>query len=120
MASKLVDFAGPWAGLTTVCEYLGITEQQLEQLVEQRQVLGILFRDHRRYFPTRQFHQGQVLEGLPAVLEVLAVGPANEQTWATWLAAPIDGEITGWDLLRAGQLDMLLTEARHDVWRWNQ
>jgi hypothetical protein len=99
---------------------LHITEDQLEQLVERSQILGVRFNDNRRYFPTRQFDRGRVLSGLPAVLEVLAAGPTDEQTWATWLAGPVDGENTGWELLRVGRLEMLLTEARRDVWRWNQ
>jgi hypothetical protein len=119
MSSKLVDYAGPWATSSTVCEYLGITAHQLEQLVERRQILGVRFIDNRRYFPVRQFHEGRILGGLPEVLEVLGAGPFGEMTWATWLAGRADRKMTGWEHLRAGHLEMLLTEARRDVSRWN-
>ncbi|MET0843368.1 MAG: hypothetical protein ABWY23_05930 [Mycetocola sp.] len=118
--SDLVEYIGPWADASTVRDYLHIDDAVLGRRLENREILGCRFRDNRVYFPIRQFQSGQVIEDLKYVLDVLATGIDSPRTWATWLAGiPGDDMITNWEHLRAGRLDLVLTEARRDAERWN-
>lgn len=121
MANKFVDHAGPWASSETVQEYLHIDSDELARLLANHEILGCSFSDRKTYFPLRGFLDGRLVDGLGEVLAVLASGPTNAQTWATWLAgSPRDDGVSHWEHLRAGRLDEVLLEARRDVARWNQ
>lgn len=118
--SEWVDYVGPFASTQDVREYLHIDQIELDRRLANHELFGLTFSDGSTYLPTRQFQHGRVVEGLRDVLEILATGPFDATTWATWMAGnPGDG-ITHWERLRAGELNLVLTEARRDVGRWNQ
>lgn len=119
--SDLAEYRGPWADASAVRDYLRINDAELSRRLENREILGCQFRDREvYYFPTRQFQNGRVVEGLKEVLDVLATGISSPQTWATWLAGmPDDDETTNWELMRTARLDRVLIEARRDAYRWS-
>jgi hypothetical protein len=115
-----VEYAGPWLGAQKVKDLLHIDSPELARRLANREILGCEFRSSNLFFPSRQFHRGSVIHGLKNVLDALAEGDPDPETWALWMAgSPGDG-ISNWDLLHAGCLDFVLTEASRDAARWRQ
>jgi hypothetical protein len=114
-----VEYAGPWTDLPAVCEYLNVTADEVQRMVDQRRLLGCEFRDNKLYFPTRQFMNHGVVNGLSDVLDALAAGIDSPQVWATWMAALPEDGVSAWELLRTGRLQDVLVEARRDASRWS-
>ncbi|EQM73039.1 hypothetical protein L687_07115 [Microbacterium maritypicum MF109] len=57
------------------------------------------------------------------VLQTLATGTNSKWTWSQWLIARPEGdgvEPSAIEQLRAGHLDDVLRDARHDAWVWSQ
>lgn len=119
MAAKSnVELAGPWASEETVCDYLDLTRDEVEAMVSRGEILGCAFDDGNLYFPTRQFHNRQVLPGFHDVLHVLATNIDSAKVWSTWMAAAPFGT-PAWEQSRTGHLEDVLIEARQDAGLWN-
>lgn len=113
-----MELAGPLASEQTVCEYLSLTRDEGEAMVNRRELLGCIFDDGNMYFPALQFHNHEVLAGLADVLRILATGVDSAKVWSTWRAAALYST-PAWEQLRTGQLDEVLIEARQDAGLWN-
>lgn len=121
--NPLTEYAGPWADTAAVQHHLGgISRQAVHKRVSAQKLLACKFRDGALYYPTRQFTAHGVVAGLPEVLTVLATGTDSPQTWAAWLAGPMepgaDGSRTWWDALADGDVEAVVSEARRDASRW--
>lgn len=122
------DHVGPWTDIHEAARHLRVSPSRILARVERRELLGMRFGDGELYLPVRQFlGSGRVVPGLREVLDELATGIDSPQVWGTWLACPagpmLAGEgdhPTGWDLLAAGEVEMVLLEARRDASRWQQ
>lgn len=74
-------------------------------------------------YPVWQFQDdGELLPGLPAVLEVLASGINDGWTWALWLQTVVPGELDGktvteW-LRDGGDVEPVLQLAANDAAAW--
>lgn len=110
--SDLSEYSGPWAGSRQVCNFLDIDLSELARRTANREVLGRTFSDGSVSYPTGQFVDGQVVEGLAAVLDVLATYDADPNTWTLWMTGSPGGGPTNWELLLAGHVETVLTEAR--------
>lgn len=113
--SDLMEYSGPWAGTRQVCNFLGISPSELALRTSNRELLGRTFTDGNVYYPTRQFIDGQIVDGLPAVLDVLSAADADPDAWIIWLSGNAGERATIWELLRAGQVEAVLTRARRHV-----
>lgn len=108
---------GPWVKARAVAEDCNILEQELLGWTESRRVLGVEFADGKYYYPAKQFKDGAPLVGLDQVLAVLArafVAPASQ---AGWFAGRmyVGMDVTRWDLLRLGDVKLVLSCAQDAV-----
>jgi hypothetical protein len=119
---RLTDRQGPWVSAASVMEGLQVGRAALAKQRTAHRILGVRFADRTFYYPSRQFRDGRVIDGLRQVLDALAVGSDDPDTWAAWMAGPADAaEPEGdsmWDLLREGEVDAVVREARRDAARW--
>lgn len=113
-------FQGPWVSPRAVQDALQVSREALSKQRERRQLLGVRFSDNRFYYPARQFERGRVIEGLSRVLNELAAGVDDAETWATWLASadPADPGRSMWDALRLGEVEAVVGAARRDAAGW--
>lgn len=100
------------------------TEAEVATAATSLTVLELLTKDGVRPHPAFQFRDGRLVEGLAQVLQVLSTGTRGGWTWAQWLnTRPDDGrggeEPSAIERLRAGDLEGVLLEARHDAWAWS-
>lgn len=121
----------PWAGVIGPCysrasmaRALGWTEADVATAATSLTVLELLTEDGALLYPAFQAWDGRVVPGLTEVLHVLNTGTSSRWTWAQWLnTRPDDGlggeEPSAIERLRAGDLDGVLLEARHDAWAWS-
>lgn len=121
----------PWAAIIGPCytasslaRALGWNEAHIVEAVASLHVLELEASDGPLLYPTFQVWDGRVVDGLGAVLEVLSAGTSSRWTWAQWLNAAADDD-SGEDApcaieqLRAGQLDIVLRDARHAAAAWS-
>lgn len=96
-----------------------ISRQAIEQRRRRRNVLALQTSDERWIYPTWQFIDQGVLQGLPEVLN--AFGEESSWSVGTWLTTPreeLDG-LTAVEWLRQGRdRDVLLRLAHHAASRW--
>lgn len=119
-----VDIIGPCDTRTSLARALGWTEDQVAESAVSLRLLELLTDDGVLLYPAFQVDDGQVVAGLTEVLRVLSSGTRSRWTWAQWLNTPVDDE-TGEEVpraieqLRAGQLDIVLRDAKHVAWAWS-
>lgn len=108
---------GPWVTAKAVAEYCNISEQELLVRTESGWVLGVEFADGKYYYQAQQFMDGGPLAGLDQVLAVLARGFRAPATMAGWFAgrAYIGMDVSRWDLLRLGDVKLVLGWAQEDA-----
>lgn len=108
---------GPWVTANAVAEYCNISEQELLQWTEARRVLGVEFADGKYYYQAQQFKDGAPVVGIDRILAVLAPAFVARASQAGWLAgqAYIGMDVTRWDLLRLGDVKLLLGWAQDDA-----
>lgn len=75
---------GPVLTEAQVSEMLGVSSEDIADLVAGRSLLGLHTRDGQLVYPEFQFKNGRVLDGLSEVLGV-AVGVVDDWTLASWL-----------------------------------
>lgn len=116
---------GPFYTVSSGARLLGITEEEILRKAENLELLRIITADGVELFPSVQFHEGAVIDGVPEVLKVLQDGIDSPETWAFWLTARVrfDGDqerLTALEKLLAGHKEAVLLEATHDAWAWKQ
>jgi hypothetical protein len=90
--SELIALSGPWAGIRQVCVYLNRNPSELVQMVQNREVLGRRFSDGNTFYPTQQFHNGQVIKGLTSVRTSLPLATQIRKPGSLgWRGAPETG-----------------------------
>ena len=112
MMSELMEVFGPWAGIRQVCHYLNIDPSELARRTANGEILAREFDNGSVFYPTPQFLQGQVIDGLKAVLDVLATRGVDQDHVRLWLANSSGDLPSYWDHLRAGRLELVLDAAR--------
>jgi hypothetical protein len=110
---------GEWVTPQAVMNYCHITADTLREWRVTNRVLGAEFNDGNFYYPTAQFRDGRVAPGLSDVLAVLSRGFRANATRIAWFAgrAYVGEAIARWDLLRAGEVSLLIEWAKQDVAR---
>ncbi|MBT2473643.1 hypothetical protein J7E68_03390 [Microbacterium sp. ISL-103] len=118
----------PWAAIVGPCytraslaRALGWTEQDVATAVEALDVLEVLPVDGQPLYPAFQIADGRLVAGLADVLRTLSTGTESRWTWAQWLNSTGYAEESRRpiDMLKDGELDQVLLEARHDAWSWS-
>lgn len=123
------DAASAWSGIvgacytaTTLGRVLGYTEDEIAEAANSLHVLAVTTTDGITLYPQFQVWDGQVVDGLAEVLQVLCTGTDSRWTWAQWLNTAIPGSEPGpsrhIDELHAGLLDVVLRDAEHDAAAW--
>lgn len=114
------EIVGPCFTTTTLARTMGWTEAEVSEAAEALRLLRLHTDDGKSLFPAFQLHEGDVVEGLQAVLRVLRSGVDDPWTWAQWLNTetyephsrrPIE-------MLGSGQIEQALRDAHHDAWAW--
>lgn len=121
----------PWAAIIGPCytraslaRAIRWTEQEVAVAAARLDLLKLDTIEGKMLYPAFQIHDGQVIDGVKEVLQVLSTGTASRWTWAQWLNAAVDDE-TGApsppaiEQLRAGRIDDVLRDARHTAWSWS-
>lgn len=103
---------------------LGWTESKVATAAASFIVLELLTDEGVKLYPAFQVHEGFLLEGLGAVLQVLSTGTTSRWTWAQWLNTQVNDDSgekapSAIEQLRAGYLDDVLRDARHAAWSWS-
>ncbi|WP_150954654.1 hypothetical protein [Microbacterium testaceum] len=114
----------PWASIVGPCytskscaDELGLTVPGLVRATQEMRALRLTTRDGIELHPSFQIRDRQLLPGLEQVLLILQTGLGDPWTWAQWLNAEVDGR-RHVNKLWAGNLEVVLREARHDAWAW--
>lgn len=120
--------SNPWAAIigpcytpTSLARALGWSEAEVAAAAETLGVLELDTKEGALLYPAFQVREGKVVDGVAAVLRVLSTGTRSRWTWAQWLNTRLDdGEgSSAIEQLRAGHLDEVLLDARHDAWAWS-
>ena len=120
----------PWAQIVGRCyrraslaRALGWTEDEVTAAAGSLQILELLTDDDVLLYPEFQMNEGQPVEGLARVLEVLSTGTRSRWTWAQWLNSPFEDDSRepaprAIERLRAGQFDEVFRDAGHAAAAW--
>jgi hypothetical protein len=122
--SRWNEVLGPFYGPGQVAAYLGgISRQAVADRRSRHTLLGLRTSDGVWVYPTFQFNeQGEVLEGLPGVLKILAP-VLDDWSLAGWLMSSFDplGGSTPIEWLRCGEAPEPLVElARREAARFER
>ncbi|WP_217584204.1 hypothetical protein [Microbacterium sp. GbtcB4] len=121
----------PWAAIIGPCytasslaRTLGWNEALIVEAAASHHVLELETSDGRLLYPAFQVWDGRVVDGLGAVLHALSAGTSSRWTWAQWLNTATDDDSgenapSAIEQLRAGQLDIVLCDARHAAAAWS-
>lgn len=124
------DEPNPWAEVvrpcftvTSMARTLGWTEAEVGDAAASLTVLEVTTSDGVVLHPSFQVRDGQLVEGLDAVLQVLNTGTKSPWMWALSLNTRIDDESaeeapSALEQLRAGKLEDVLRDASHTAWAW--
>lgn len=109
------ELIGPFYDARGLAERWHISVQAVHKRADKgKRLLKVLTKDDVALFPSFQFDAaGEMLPGLPAVMGALTPAVSDSWTIARWLKAPssrAQGQSPA-ELLRAGQLDRVLTLA---------
>lgn len=114
--------AGPFYDTAGLVRWLDVSRQRIHQLAKHGDILSVLTGDGKStLYPAWQFGpQGELLPGLKQVVDVLKPALASSWTIASWLNADTEDSDSPASLLRAGELDSVLSEARETAWQFAQ
>jgi hypothetical protein len=108
---KLRKAAEPVLETGAVCSLLGVSRETIRKKVDRRQLLA-LPKGADRVFPAFQFKEGDVVPGLPEVLDTLREHSPFMALSFLLSESPSFGAKTAIELLRSGEVDLVLAEAR--------
>lgn len=104
-------------------ELLGVGSKELRSMVSDAQVLEVTGAKGERGFPVLQVGpDGHLLPGLGEVLCELAGGVGDPWTWWIWCTSrpAWAGGRRVWELLRDGEVDVVIRAAGRAAWTWRQ
>lgn len=115
------EIIGPCYTTSSMARALGWTEDEVFRAGDSLHLLALTTSDGTVLYPAFQLEDGLPVAGLRDVLLVLQTGTTGRWMWAQWLNTPLDSKDPprAIDALRAGHLDDVLLEARHDAWSWS-
>ncbi|MGS0561368.1 hypothetical protein [Microbacterium aurugineum] len=115
------EIVGPCYTAASIARVLGWTEAEVTSAGDSLRLLALETDEGGTLYPSFQLHGGHVVDGLTEVLRVLSTGTNGRWTWAQWLntALPEANPPRNIEALRAGLLEQVLVEARHDAWSWS-
>lgn len=125
------DEPNPWAVIIGPCyransiaRELGWSSEQVTAAAAAHELLELKAEDDVLLYPAFQVWEGQLVQGLGSVIQVLSAGTDSTWAWAQWLNSPVDDETgdpapSAIEQLRAGQLDDVLRDARHTAAAWS-
>lgn len=117
--SPWAAIVGPCYTASSFCRETGYSADQLQHAGDELSVLRLQTADGAYLFPAFQLVDGAPLPGLSRVLHALRSGIDDPWTWAQWLRGREPGqELDGVERLRAGNVEVLEREARHDAAAW--
>ncbi|WP_449408732.1 hypothetical protein [Microbacterium maritypicum] len=124
MTNPWAVIIGPCYTRASLARVLRWTEQEVVDAAATLDLLELDTIEGKMLYPAFQIHDGQVIEGIKEVLEVLSTGTASRWTWAQWLNASVDDESdqqspSAIEQLRAGHIDDVILDARHTAWSWS-
>lgn len=114
---------GPVHTDASLCARLGLSQSELDQLVQTDQILRVVTADGTDLYPAFQFGDDDSL--LPALAEViaeLAAGTSDAWTWWQYLVTPAakrHGK-TVWEILRDNRLNDAIRDAGQTAWAWKE
>jgi len=108
---ELRKAAEPTLETGEVCDLLGVTRETIRKKVDRRQLLA-LPKGGDRVFPAFQFKDGAVLDGIQEVLEALDTDSVFTVLSFLLSRNPEFGGKTAIEMLDAGEVDAVVTEAR--------
>lgn len=109
--AELRKAAEPVLETGQVCKLLGVSRETIRKKVDRKQLLA-LPKGGDRVFPAVQFNEGDVLPGLAEVLATLNTeSPFVVLSFLLSKSAAFGGK-AAYELLRAGELESVLIEAR--------
>ena len=126
-----MNSTNPWDSIVGSCytseslaRVLGWTEAEVVTAAARLTVLELLTVERVRLYPTFQVHEGRMVGGLNAVLQVMSNGTQSRWTWAQWLNTRVDDDSgeegpSAIEQLREGHLGDVLHSARHVAWTWS-
>lgn len=119
------EVIGPCYTRASLARALGWAEEEVTTAATSLTILELLTEDGVLLYPALQVWDGRVVPGLTEVLQTLRSGTTSRWTWAQWLnTRPDDGdggeELSAIERLRAGGLEDVLLDARHDARVWGQ
>lgn len=118
--SPWAEIVGPCYTVTSMARVLAWTEAEVLEAGNDLRLLMLHTNDGADLFPSFQLHDGEIIEGLQAVLRVLESGTTGRWTWAQWfnVARAEEDPPRNITLLYEGRLEEALRNARHDAWAW--
>lgn len=120
MTNPLAAIIGPCYTRASLARALGWTEQDVANAVEVLDLLELDTIEGKMLYPAFQVSDGRIVAGLAEVLGTLHTGTESRWTWAQCLNSTGCAEESRRpiDMLKDGELDQVLLEARHDAWSW--
>lgn len=115
---------GPCYTVASLARALGWAEAEIATAANALMILELETVEGTLLYPAFQVHDGRVVDGLQEVLRVLATGTGSRWTWAQWLNTRLtdrkgNEEPNAIEQIRAGHLEDVLLEARHDAASWS-
>lgn len=114
---QIIDDIGPWVSSKDVAEHFGVSEQILQERIDAHVLLGVKLGPYDElFYPVQQFDEsGETIPGLKLLLDEFS--GVDNLTVATMLQnfAFENSQETIWDLLRAGEFEVVIRWARSSV-----
>ena len=108
--AELRKMAEPCLETGAVCALLGVSRETIRKKLERKHLLGLPKGSEDRVFPAFQFKGGEVLPGVPEVLQALDTDPFVALSF--FLSRnPFFGNKTAVDALKAGMIEEVVAEA---------
>lgn len=116
-------FLGPVHTDASLCARLGISQHELDHLVQTDQILRVATADGIDLYPAFQIgDDDSLLPGLAEVIAELAPGTSDAWTWWQYLVTPTEKRHgrTVWELLRENRINDAIRDAGQTAWAWRE
>ncbi len=112
------ELLGPFYTTHSLGKVLGVSRQAIGKRVGSGSLVRVRTQDGESLYPAFQVRDGVLVPGLGEVVQALRMGTDDEYSIAQWLATPVDGGLSPIERLAAGDVDGMLTQARHTAMAW--